>query len=153
MRKIPDNQIAFYQSPDGSVNVEVLYAEENIWLTQKKMAELFDTTPQNITQHLKNIYMEGEVNQEGTCKNFLQVQQEGDREVKRNESGINGNNVDFDVSIVVEQESSGKVRGKVGASILNVISANIDSKLDQTDSHQNVNRLKFKVWVSENEMK
>jgi len=45
MKKLPDNQIAFYKSPDGSVNIEVLYAEENIWLTQKKMAELFDTTP------------------------------------------------------------------------------------------------------------
>jgi len=42
MKKLPDNQIAFYQSPDGSVNIEVLYAKENIWLTQKKMAELFD---------------------------------------------------------------------------------------------------------------
>jgi len=72
--------------------------------------------------------------------------------VKRNESGIDGNNVDFDVSIVVGQTSSGKVGGKVGASILNVVSANVDSDLDQIDSHQNVNRLKFKVWVSEKEI-
>ena len=86
MKKIPDNQIAFYQSPDGSVNIEVLYAEENIWLTQKKMAELFDTTPQNITQHLKNIYAKGEADQTATCKDFLQVQKEGGREVKRNTS-------------------------------------------------------------------
>ena len=86
MKKLSDNQIAFYQSPDGSVNIEVLYAEENIWLTQKKMAELFDTTPQNITQHLKNIYTEGETDQTTTCKNFLQVQKEGKREVKRNTS-------------------------------------------------------------------
>ena len=86
MKKIPDNQIAFYQSPDGSVNIEVLFAEENIWLTQKKMAELFDTTPQNITQHLKNIFAEGEADQTATCKDFLQVQQEGGREVKRNTS-------------------------------------------------------------------
>ncbi len=41
MKKVPDNQIAFYQSPDGLVNIEVLFAEENIWLMQKKMAELF----------------------------------------------------------------------------------------------------------------
>ncbi|MFH1563626.1 MAG: virulence RhuM family protein [Nitrospirota bacterium] len=86
MKKIPDNQIAFYQAPDGTVNIEVLYAEENIWLTQKKMAELFDTTPQNITQHLKNIYADGELDQEATCKDFLQVQNEGEREVKRNTS-------------------------------------------------------------------
>ena len=74
MKKLSDHQIAFYQSPDGSVNIEVLYAEENIWLTQKKIAELFDTTPQNITQHLKNIYAEGEASQGSTCKDFLQVQ-------------------------------------------------------------------------------
>ena len=83
MKKLSDNQIAFYQSPDGSVNIEVLYAEENIWLSQKKMAELFDTTPQNITMHLKNIYAEGEADQESTCKDFLQVQYEGKRDVKR----------------------------------------------------------------------
>ena len=83
MKKLPDNQIAFYQSPDGSVNIEVLYAEENIWLTQKLMAELFDTTPQNITLHLKNIYAENELEEKATCKDFLQVQKEGGREIKR----------------------------------------------------------------------
>ena len=51
MKKLPDNQIAFYQSPDGSVNIEVLYAEENIWLTQKKMAELFACSVDNISLH------------------------------------------------------------------------------------------------------
>ncbi|MFH0779926.1 MAG: hypothetical protein V1928_03660 [Parcubacteria group bacterium] len=86
MKKIPDNQIAFYQSPDGSVNIEVLFAEENIWLSQKKIAELFDTTPQNITQHIKNIYAEGEVERNATCKDFLQVQKEGIREVERSTS-------------------------------------------------------------------
>jgi len=84
MKKIPDNQIAFYQSFDGSVNIEVLFAEENIWLSQKKMSELFDTTPQNITQHLKNIYAEGEADQKATCKDFLQVQNEGGRDIERN---------------------------------------------------------------------
>ena len=84
MKKIPDNQIVFYESSDGSVNVQVLYAEENIWLSQKKMAELFATTPQNITQHLKNIYKDGEVDEKATCKDFLQVQEEGLRKVERN---------------------------------------------------------------------
>ena len=68
------------------MNIEVLFAKENIWLTQKKIAELFDTTPQNITQHLKNIYAEKEIEPEGTCKDFLQVQKEGEREVSRNAS-------------------------------------------------------------------
>src|SRR3989339_1227337 len=83
-KKLPDNQIAFYQTPDGSVNIEVLFARENMWLTQKRMAELFDTTAQNITMHLKNIYSEGELEERATCKDFLQVQKEGEREVKRN---------------------------------------------------------------------
>ena len=78
-----NNQITIYQSPDGGVNIEVLYANENIWLTQKKMAELFDTTPQNITLHLKNIYKESELESMATCKDFLQVQQEGKRRVSR----------------------------------------------------------------------
>jgi len=78
-----DNQITIYQSPDGGVNIEVLYANENIWLTQKKMAELFDSTPQNITTHLKNIYKTGEIERLATCKNFLQVQQEGKRKISR----------------------------------------------------------------------
>ncbi|HBH12652.1 MAG TPA: cell filamentation protein Fic [Clostridiales bacterium] len=86
MKKIPDNQITFYQSPDGKVNIEVMFAEENIWLNQKGMAELFDTTPQNITMHLQKIYETGEIDKNSTCKHFLQVQQEGEREVKRKAS-------------------------------------------------------------------
>ena len=86
MKKIPDNQITFYQSPDGKVNIEVMFAEENIWLNQKRIAELFDTTPQNITMHLQKIYKIGEIDKNSTCKHFLQVQQEGEREVKRKTS-------------------------------------------------------------------
>ena len=79
-----NNEITFYQTPDGGVNIEVLYADENIWLTQKMMAELFGTTPQNITAHLKNIYSERELDKSATCKDFLQVQKEGNRAIKRN---------------------------------------------------------------------
>lgn len=76
MRKVrqPDNQITFYQGPDGSVNIEVLYAEENIWLTQKKMAELFDCSSDNISLHLKNIYNEKELDQHSTTEDFSVVQ-------------------------------------------------------------------------------
>lgn len=83
MKKIPDNQIAFYQSPDGSVNIEVLYAEENIWLSQKKMAELFDCSSDNISLHLKNIYNEKELDQGSTAEDFSVVQKEGERKVSR----------------------------------------------------------------------
>ena len=83
MNKLPDNQIAFYQSPDGQVNIEVLYADENIWLTQKKMAELFDCSTDNISLHLKNIFQEHEVDQKATTEEFSVVQKEGDRKVSR----------------------------------------------------------------------
>ena len=83
-KKLPDNQIAFYQSPGGSVNIEVFYAEENIWLTQKKMAELFACSADNISLHLKNIYQENEVDQKSTTEEFSVVQKEGEKEVSRN---------------------------------------------------------------------
>jgi len=71
---------------------------------------------------------------------------------KRNDGGVDGNMVDFDISIVAEKESKSGASGKVGTPILSVVSANIDLKLDQTNSHQNVNRLRFKVWISESEL-
>jgi len=70
-KKLPDNQIAFYQAPDGSVNIEVLYAEENIWLPQKRMAELFDTTVPNINMHLKNLFEKGEIDEFSVIKESL----------------------------------------------------------------------------------
>jgi hypothetical protein len=84
MKKIPDNQISFYQSPDGSVNIEVVYANENVWLSQKKMAELFDCTTDNISFHLKNIYEGNEVDEKSTTEEYSVVQNEGGREVSRN---------------------------------------------------------------------
>jgi len=57
-------------------------------LKQKLMAELFQTSSQNITIHLKNIFEEGELNEDATCKDFLQVQKEGSREVKRTQNFI-----------------------------------------------------------------
>ncbi len=83
MKKITDNEIAFYKSEDGRVNIEVLFDVDNIWLSQKKIAELFNTTPQNITQHIKNIYKDSEVDKKATCKDFLQVQKEGKRDISR----------------------------------------------------------------------
>ena len=81
--KVPDNQITFYESPDGAVNIEVLYAEENIWLTQKRMSELFDCSPDNISLHLKNIYKDKEINERSTTEKFSLVQNEGGRDIER----------------------------------------------------------------------
>src|SRR5690625_2757208 len=58
-------------------------------MTQKAIAELYQTSPQNITLHIKNIYEEGELSEVSTCKYYLQVQNEGEREVKRNAKHYN----------------------------------------------------------------
>ena len=76
------NEIILYQ-PDDTVKLEVRVDEETVWLTQQQMAELFETTPQNITMHIRNLYNEGELDMNPTCKDFLQVRTEGNRTVKR----------------------------------------------------------------------
>ncbi len=90
MKKIPDNQIAFYQSPDGSVNIEVLYAEENIWLTQKKMAELFDCSSDNISLHLKNIYREKELDKNSVTEEYSATAADGSNFILRKKYICNG---------------------------------------------------------------
>ena len=82
-KKLPDNQITVYQTPDGKINIEVLYANENIWLPQKRMAELFGCSADNISLHLKNIYKEKELDESATAEDFSVVQIEGNREVIR----------------------------------------------------------------------
>jgi hypothetical protein len=77
------SELILYQTEDGITRIEVRLQDETVWLTQKLMAELFQTTPQNITIHLRNIFNEGELDEGATCKNFLQVQTEGNRHVER----------------------------------------------------------------------
>ncbi len=78
-----DNRIQIYQSPDGETFVDVRFEKETVWLTQRQMGEVFNTTPENVLMHLKNIYKTGELIQDSTTKNFLVVQKEGRRKVKR----------------------------------------------------------------------
>lgn len=72
-----------YHNLNGEVKVDVFVQDETVWLTQKSLAELFETSTQNITTHLKNIYEDAELQEEATCKEILQVQLEGSREVSR----------------------------------------------------------------------
>lgn len=77
------SEIILYQTPDHQTELQVKFEGETVWLTQRQMAELFQTTPQNITIHLKRIYNEDEVAENLTCKEYLQVQKEGKRLIKR----------------------------------------------------------------------
>ena len=76
-------EILIYQTPKGDTKIDVLINDETVWLTQVQMAELFQTTKQNISLHIKNIYEEAELDIEGTVKEYLTVQKEGARNVKR----------------------------------------------------------------------
>lgn len=78
------SSIVFYTAEDNSIQLEVKLENETVWLTQSQMAMLFDTTPQNITMHIRNIYKVDELQKEATCKDFLQVRNEGGRTVTRN---------------------------------------------------------------------
>lgn len=79
----PTGEIVLYRTEDGRTRLECRFVEETLWLTQALIAELFQTTPQNVTQHLKALYEEGELRPEATCKELLQVRQEGARSVRR----------------------------------------------------------------------
>ena len=78
-----ENKIVIYQTEDGQTQIDVRLENDTVWLTQAQMAELFQKTPQNITMHIGNAYKEGELERESTCKEYLQVQQEGKRKVSR----------------------------------------------------------------------
>ncbi len=91
-----EKQIMIYETGGKTVRFNLNAGEETLWATQAQMAELFDVTSQNITTHLKNIYKEGELEEERTCKEFLQVQNEGSREVSRK---IKAYNLDAIISV------------------------------------------------------
>ena len=77
------NKIILYQDDNDITRVSVLFSDEDLWLTQNQLAEIYCTTQQNISQHIDNIYKDGELSIEATNKKFLLVRQEGNRHVKR----------------------------------------------------------------------
>lgn len=83
MSRITKSQILIYQTEDGQTHLEVRLQNESVWLTQRMMAELFQTSSDNISLHLKNIFEEGEIDEKLTTEDFSVVQQEGTRRVKR----------------------------------------------------------------------
>ena len=76
-KKIPDNQITVYETSDGKINIEVLCSNENVWLSQKQMAELFDVDRSVITKHLKSIFLSHELNESSVCANFAHTAEDG----------------------------------------------------------------------------
>lgn len=77
------SQIVIYKSPAGETKIDVRFDGGTVWLTQNALAELFQTTKNNISIHVKNIFKEGELVHSATVKEYLTVQKEGKREVSR----------------------------------------------------------------------
>jgi hypothetical protein len=80
-----DNQgdVIIYQAEDGKTKINVRFVDESVWLTQQQLVKLFDSSKANISEHIKNIYEEGELDEESTVRKFRTVQIEGDRKVTR----------------------------------------------------------------------
>ncbi len=83
MEENKNNDIVIYQTEDGITQIEVRLENENVWLTQQQMAELYQTSRTNVVEHIKHIYEEQELNEISTCRNFRQVRTEGIRQVER----------------------------------------------------------------------
>jgi hypothetical protein len=97
------SQIIIYKAEDGQTKVEVRFENETVWLTQNAIADLFQTTKQNINLHIKNIFEESELRQNATVKKYLTVQKEGTRKVSRE---IEYCNLDLIISVGYRVKSS-----------------------------------------------
>ena len=100
-----EGRILIYQTEKGDTKIDVYFDSDTVWMSQRGIAELYQTSPQNITMHIKNIYSDGELAEEATCKNNLHVQTEGTREVNRSVKCYN-----FDMILAIGY----RVRSNVG---------------------------------------
>jgi len=108
----PKGELLVYQTDDGRIRLDVRLQDETVWLTQPLMAELFQTTQQNISQHIQNIYEEGELGPEATHKKFLSVRPEGERQVQRN---LDFYNLDMIISVGYRVKSGVATRFRIWA--------------------------------------
>ena len=102
-----ENEIILYTDENGKTNVSVRFADEDVWVTAVQLAEIYNTSRQNIGQHLENIYKDKELPREATIKKFFIVQKEGSREVKRE---IDHYNLDVIIAIGYRVQSDVAVR-------------------------------------------
>jgi len=109
-----DNSIIIYQDEDGVTRISVLFSDEDIWLTQDQIAELYNTTQPNISQHISGIIGDGELDDDATHKKFLLVRTEGKRQVKRN---IDHYNLDMIIALGYRVQSQVATRFRRWATI------------------------------------
>ncbi len=100
-----ENKLILYKDDEGKVNVR--FADEDVWLTRENLAEIYATTPQNISLHVGNIYQDKELDEEGTRKKFFLVRQERKRQVQRE---IDHYNLDMIIALGYRVQSPIAVR-------------------------------------------
>jgi len=110
-------EVVLYESPDGEVRLDVRLERESIWPTQKQMADLFDTSTDNIGLHLKNVYGEGELAEEATTEDSSVVRLEGSRRVRRT---VKHYSLDAIISVGYRVDAA---RGTVAIRLQSVISS------------------------------
>lgn len=98
----PTGEVLLYRRDDGTPALEVRLEGETLWLSQQQIAELFQTSQQNVSLHLKHIYAEGELEEEATHKDFLLVRQEGSRSIQRS---VGHYNLDAIISVGYQVKS------------------------------------------------
>lgn len=102
-----EGELVVYESPDGEAQVDVRLAGETVWLTQRQMSELFETSTDNVGLHLKNIFEDNELEESSTTEDFSVVQVEGTRQVRRR---IKHYNLDAIISVGYRVSSKRAVR-------------------------------------------
>ena len=102
-----ENKIILYKDDEGKLNVNVRFADEDVWLTQAQLADIYNTTQQNISLHQKGIYADGELDENATHKKYLLVRQEGKRQVQRE---IDHYNLDMIIALGYRVQSPIAVR-------------------------------------------
>jgi len=101
------NKLILYKDDEDRISINVRFADEDVWLTQQQLAEIYCTTKQNVSQHIDNILADGELEENRTVKNFLTVRQEGKRQVQRD---ITYYNLDMIIALGYRVQSPVAVR-------------------------------------------
>ena len=104
-------EIVLYKTPEGDTQIDVKLEEETLWLTPNQMSKLFDKARPTILEHIKNAYLEGELQKNSTCRKFRQVQKEGKRTVIR---GIEHFNLDVIISVGYRVKSKEELNSVFG---------------------------------------
>ena len=97
--ELPNSEIIIYQNPDGNIKIDVRLEEETVWLTQEQMAMLFGKARNTITEHIQNVFKEGELDEKVVCRNFRHTTQHGAIQGKTQDTSVKYYNLDVIISV------------------------------------------------------